>query len=103
MPGGLGVRSIGGESRHSQPNSQKSPASFVCGEWGNAPPALFTHKGARQTVRFAAPPWSWVVFRRVGRALLTQAESLDECTIAFDVSCLEVVQERTALTYEFNK
>ena len=36
----------------------------------------------------------------VGGALPTQAESLDEGTIAFDVSCLEVVQERTALTYE---
>ena len=32
--------------------------------------------------------------------LLTQTECLDDCTVAVDVAALEVVEQRTALTYE---
>ena len=43
------------------------------------------------------------VFPAVLRRLLTQAESLDDGTIAVDVATLEVVEQGATLTYEASK
>jgi len=40
---------------------------------------------------------------RSASGLLTQAESLHDGTVTLDVVAFEVVEERTALTYQFNE
>lgn len=40
------------------------------------------------------------VVRRPRCALLTQTQSLNDSTVAVDVAVLQIVEERTALTYE---
>lgn len=39
----------------------------------------------------------------VTNALLTQTESLDDCTIAINVAVVKIVKKRTALAYELCK